>query len=72
MGMFFLAVVDGFGRLVELAPGAPEIHSDVDQNELNDWLLVGGDLRTAITDHPDLKAHNESDSRRTDEELVEA
>ena len=55
MGTFFLAVVDGFGRLVELAPGTPEVDPRINQDEASDWLLVGDDLWNAISTHPDSK-----------------
>lgn len=51
MTVYISALIDGFGRLVELAPGAPEIECQVNDNEAQDWLQVGGDLRNAISEH---------------------
>lgn len=62
------SVVDGFSRLVELAPGAPEIKCLVNENEASDWLRVGDDLWNAVEEHPELERREPND----DKELVEA
>ena len=71
MGKFLWAVVDGFGRLVELAPGAPEIACSADENDVNDWLLVGADFQQAMTKH---KAADPEQAKAIEyaKELVEA